>query len=111
MNCIQLLLGTVFIIRDLLWQRILAILCISMILLLMTGISLLTLSDPGYFKELTIRGALKAHPPPPSISKNIESIFTISYMCILPGVLGMFNWNFSKIRDFDHDTDRSQNKK
>ena len=43
MNCIKLLLGTVFIIRDLLWQRILDILCISMILLLMTGISLLTM--------------------------------------------------------------------
>ena len=43
MNCIQLLLRTVFIIRDLLWQRILDILCISMILLLMTGICLLTM--------------------------------------------------------------------
>ena len=52
---------------------------------------LLTLSDPGYFRQLTIRGggALKA-PPPPMISKTILSIFTISYMCILPGVLGMF---------------------
>ena len=43
MNCIKLLLGTGFIIRDLLWQRILDILCISMILLLMTGMSLLTM--------------------------------------------------------------------
>ena len=43
MNYIQLLLITVFIIKDLLWQRILDILCINMILLLMTGISLLTM--------------------------------------------------------------------
>ena len=43
MNCIKLLLGTVFIIRDLLWQRIFNILCISMILLLMPGISLSTM--------------------------------------------------------------------
>ena len=43
MNCIKLLLRTVFIIRDILWQKIFDILCISMILLLMTGISLLTM--------------------------------------------------------------------
>ena len=35
MNCIKLLLRTVSIIRDLLWQRILDVLCISMILLYM----------------------------------------------------------------------------
>ena len=43
MNCIKLLLRTVFIIRDLLWQRIFDIVCINMILLLMVGISLLTM--------------------------------------------------------------------
>ena len=43
MNCIKLLLRTVFIIRDLHWKRTFDILCISMILLLMTGISLLTM--------------------------------------------------------------------
>ena len=43
MICIKLLLRTIFIIRDLLWQRILDISCISMILLLMTDISLLTM--------------------------------------------------------------------
>ena len=55
----------------------------------------LTLSDPGYFKQLTIRGggALKK---PRTISKTIVSIFTISYMCILPGVLGMFQLEFFK---------------
>ena len=49
----------------------------------------LNLSDPGYFRQLTIRGgrALKAPPPPPpTISKTIVSIFTILYMWILPGV-------------------------
>ena len=41
-----------------------------------TGRYPLTLSDPGYFRQLTIRGggALKA------MSKTIVSIFTISYM-------------------------------
>ena len=41
----------------------------------------LTLSDPGYFRQLTIRGGgLKAPPPPPTILKTIVSINTISYM-------------------------------
>ena len=59
---------------------------------------MLTLSDPCYFGQLTIRGGggggLKA--PPPTISKTIVSIFTISYMFILPGVLGMFQLEFLK---------------
>ena len=59
---------------------------------------MLILSDPGYFRQLTIRGGggggLKA--PPPTISKTILSIFTISYLCILPGVLGMFQLKFFK---------------
>ena len=46
-----------------------------------------TANDPGGV------GALKA---PPTISKTIVSIFTISYMCILPGVLGMFQLEFFK---------------
>ena len=47
-----------------------------------------TVNDPG--------GALKAPPPPPTISKTIVSIFTISYMWILPGVLGMIQLEFFK---------------
>ena len=39
--------------------------------------------------------ALKA-PPPLTISKAIMSIFTISYMCILPAVSGMFQLEFFK---------------
>ena len=40
----------------------------------------LTLSDPGYFRQLTIRGGGGFKSPPPTISKTIVSIFTISYM-------------------------------
>ena len=47
-----------------------------------------TANDPG--------GALKAPPPPPTITKTTVSIFTISYMCILPGVLDMFQLEFFK---------------
>ena len=47
-----------------------------------------TANDPG-------GGGFKA-PPPHTISKTIASIFTISYMCILPGVLGMFQLEFFK---------------
>ena len=54
----------------------------------------LTLSDPGYFRQLTVRGGGGFKSPPPTISKTIVSIFTISYMCILPGVLGMFQLEF-----------------
>ena len=46
-----------------------------------TELAALTLSDPGYFRQLTIRGgggALKA--PPPTISKTIVPIFTRLYM-------------------------------
>ena len=65
----------------------------------------LTLSDPGYFRQLTIRGvgggvALKAPPPPPYDLENYWSIFTISYMCILPGVLGMLQIEFFKNSQF-----------
>ena len=38
-------------------------------------------------------GALKA---PTTISKTIASIFTMSYMCILLGVLDMFQLEFKK---------------
>ena len=54
-----------------------------------------TLSDPGYFKHLTIRGGgFKSRRPPPYDLENLSSISTISYMCILPGVLGMFQLDF-----------------
>ena len=56
----------------------------------------LTLSDPGYFRQLTIRGGGGFKSPPPTISKNVVSIFTISYMCILLGILGMFQLEFLK---------------
>ena len=46
-----------------------------------------TTNDPG-------GGGFKS--PPPTISKTILSIFTISYMCLLPGVLGMFQLEFFK---------------
>ena len=41
-------------------------------------------------------GGLKATPPPPTISKTIVSIFTIAYMCTLPGVSCMFQLEFFK---------------
>ena len=46
-----------------------------------------TANDPG-------GGGFKSPPPPPTISKTIVSILTIPYMCILPGVLGMFQLEF-----------------
>ena len=59
----------------------------------------LTLSNPGYFRQLTIRGGggFNSLPPlPPTISKTIVSFFNISYMCILLGVLSMFLLEFFK---------------
>ena len=47
-----------------------------------------TVNDPG-------GGGFKS-PPPPTISKIILSIFTISYMWILPGVFGMIQLEFLK---------------
>ena len=38
----------------------------------------------------------KSPPPPPTITNTIMSIFTISYMCILPGVLDKFQLEFFK---------------
>ena len=66
---------------------------------------LLTVSDPNYFCHNPGGGGggFKSTPPP-TISKTIVSIFTISYMYIIPGVLGMFQLEFLKIRDFDHFT-------
>ena len=61
-----------------------------------TDVPTLTLSDPGYFRQLTIRGGGGALKAPPTISKTIVSIFTISYMWILPGVLGMIQLEFFK---------------
>ena len=57
------------------------------------------LDTVAYYTTLII-----LHIPPPTISKTVVSIFTISYICILLGVLGMFQLDFSKIRDFDHFT-------
>ena len=53
-----------------------------------------TANDPGGGG-----GGVKS-PPPPTISKTIVSIFTISYMCILLGVLGMFQLEFFKNLQF-----------
>ena len=65
----------------------------------------LTLSDPGYFRQLTIGGggALKSPPPPPYDLENY-CVNLHHIIHILPGVLGMFQLEFSKIRDFDHFT-------
>ena len=52
------------------------------------------LFNPIRSRQLTIRGGGALNPPPPTISKTIVSIFTISYMCILPGVLSMFQLEF-----------------
>ena len=46
-----------------------------------------TANDPG-------GGGGALNPPPPTISKTIVSIFTISYMCILPGVSGISQLEF-----------------
>ena len=56
--------------------------------------SYLTLSDSGILDNYD----------PPTISKTILSIFTLSYMCILLGVLGMFQLEFFLICDFDQFT-------
>ena len=48
-----------------------------------------TVNDPG-------GGGFKSPPPPPTISKTIVSIFTIWYMWILPGLLGMIQLEFFK---------------
>ena len=51
----------------------------------------------GLFLTANDSGGGGFNPPPPAtISKTIMSIFTISYMCILPGVLGMFQLEFFK---------------
>ena len=36
-----------------------------------TLLSVLTLSDPGYFRQLTIRGGFKSPPPPPLRSRKL----------------------------------------
>ena len=63
-----------------------------------------TANDPeGSFKS----------PPPPATLKNLENFcinFTILYMCILLGVLGMFQLIFFKIRDYDYFTSISKYK-
>ena len=56
----------------------------------------LTLSDPGYFRQLMIRGGVGALKAPPTISKTIVSIFTISYMWFLLGVFGLIQLEFFK---------------
>ena len=61
-----------------------------------------TVNDPGG------GGALKA---PPTISKTIMSIFTISYMWILPGVFGMIQLEFLKKFAILTILQRFQNKK
>ena len=63
----------------------------------------LTLSDPGYFRQLTIRGgALKA---PPLRSRKLLCQSSPYHTCEFYQVFwACSNWNFSKIRDFDHFT-------
>ena len=61
----------------------------------------LTLSDPGYFRQLANDlGAVNTNYGPHTFSKTTVSIFTISYMCILLGVSGMFRLQFFKNSPF-----------
>ena len=59
----------------------------------------LTLSDPGYFRQLTIRGgeALKAHPPPPppydleNYCVNLHHIIHVNFTrCFRHDPIGIF---------------------
>ena len=60
----------------------------------------LTLSDPGCIRQLTIRGGgeggFTSPPPPYDLENYCIKIVTISYMCILLGVLGMFQLEYLK---------------
>ena len=71
---------------------------LSLISIIYYNYTTLTLSNPGCFRQYNDPGgggerALKA---PSAISKTIVLIFTISYMCISLGVLGMFQLEFFK---------------
>ena len=56
----------------------------------------LTLSDPGYFRQLTIRGggALKAHPPPYDLENycvNLHYIIHVNFTrCFRHDPIGIF---------------------
>ena len=72
--------------------------------------NLLTLSDPGYFRQLTIQGggggwgALKAPPPPYDLKNycvNLHHIIHVHFTRCLRHVPIKI---FQKIRDFDHFT-------
>ena len=65
--------------------------------------SSLTLSDPGCFRQLPIRvwgvgGSFKAPkaPPPYNLESYCVNLHHTSYMCILSGILGMFQLEFFK---------------
>ena len=64
---------------------------------------LLTLSDPGYFRQLTIRGGALT-PPPYNLENycvNHHHIIHVNFTkCFRHDPIGIF----SKIRDFDHFT-------
>ena len=63
----------------------------------MTNVTCLTLCDPGYFRHPG-GGALNPPPPPPPPIRSRKLLYqsSPSYMCILLGVLGMFQLEFVK---------------
>ena len=79
MNCIKLLLKTVFITRDYLCQRKFHMLCISMILLLMTGISLLTMLSKKFIHMTMAVPIIMIH----VLQMLLESYVTIEILIII----------------------------